>query len=203
MPPKSARSSSRNKSPKKSTKAKALKDPLPQEHHEDDAHDSDATPHTNHTDRDAKIDKAKTVDDDSKHNQHSAQAKLNKSLDPDSYQSRLQQLQSQAAAKKASLLSKASAFKKRQLLKKLGNLPLLAKLKQPPLPALRRLILKMMLNTKRMMRMMLRTQTNLLPILHLAQRIIIHLYVRNTPTCLSPNASMSRPSRGPNAPTVA
>ena len=51
-------------------------------------------------------------------NTHSAQAKLNASLDPNSYQSRLQQLQTQALAKRDKILNKASESKSAKKSKK-------------------------------------------------------------------------------------
>ena len=61
---------------------------------------------------------AKATSTKSRDNAHSAQTKLNASLDPNSYQSRLQQLQTQALAKCDKILNKASEPKSNKKTKK-------------------------------------------------------------------------------------
>ena len=102
MPPKSnrTRTSSRAKSPKRASRCSTKKAP-PTPPRSDKGHDSDATNPTSHN-----KDLYESDDDHSKgsiseksssspnESKHSAQTKLDQALDPDSYQSRLLQLQS-------------------------------------------------------------------------------------------------------------
>lgn len=119
MPPKKTnRSRSRNKSPKKSLCSAPPKDPLRENRSDNDSVQSHDTDPTSHTQK-----KSTSVTDNVSTpseiiNQHSAQAQLNQALDTNSYNYKLQQLQSKAANKKATLLDKASAIKQKMASKK-------------------------------------------------------------------------------------
>ena len=108
MPPKSTRTraSSRARTPKRASRSSKKKAP-PTPPPSDKGHDFDTANPTSHnkdiyaSDDDHSKGSVSEKPSSSPHeNKHSAQTKLNQALNPDSYQSSLLQLQSQAAAKK-------------------------------------------------------------------------------------------------------
>ena len=108
MPPKSTRTraSSRARTPKRASRSSKKKAP-PTPPPSDKGHDFDTANPTSHnkdiyaSDDDHSKSSVSEKPSSSPHeNKHSAQTKLNQALNPDSYQSSLLQLQSQAAAKK-------------------------------------------------------------------------------------------------------